>query len=186
MKFAKKILAGMAGTALMFSASAALAADIQPIIPAQPPVIVVPPATGFDWAGPYVGAFVTLEILTDPFDINAVAAGGQVGFNIVRGSFLFGPQLRLGVFIPETDFLVTIGPRVGVLLGAEDRILVYAAASFGWIPNAPDPGTFYTFGGGVEVGIGERFSVFAETRALGVMDVGCCGIITTMGANFHF
>lgn len=170
----------------MISASSALAADVPPIMPAQPPVVVVPPQAGFDWKGPYAGAFLTVDILTDPFEVGISAAGGQVGFNIVRGSFLFGPQLRLGVYVPESDFLVAGGPRVGVIFGAEDRILVYAAASFGWIPNAPDPGTLYTFGGGVEVGLGERFSIFAEARALGVPTIGCCGMLVTTGGNFHF
>lgn len=186
MNIAKRVLAGLAGTAMMIPASAALAADVPPMIPMQPPAIVVPPPAGFDWQGPYAGAFLTLYVLTDPSDVGISAAGGQAGFNIVRGSFLFGPQVRVGIYVPETDFLVTAGPRIGVILGAQDRILVYAAASFGWIPQAPDPSSFYTFGGGVEVGIGERLSVFAEARALGVPTLGCCGAIVTMGANFHF
>ncbi|MGV8840516.1 MAG: hypothetical protein ACWA6X_09450 [Bauldia sp.] len=186
MTSAKRILAGMTGAAMMCSASTVLAADVQPIVPVQPPVVVVPPPAGFDWQGPYAGAFLTLDVLGEPFGLGIAAVGGQVGFNIVRGSFLFGPQLRLGMYVPETDLLVTAGPRAGVILGAEERILLYAAASFGWIPQAPDPGTFYTFGGGVEFGLGERFSVFTEARALGIPGIGCCGFLATTGANVHF
>jgi len=183
MNLSRRIAAGVAAAVLAFSASSAMAADIQPVIPAQPPVVVVPPpAPGFDWKGVYVGAFVTLEFDTDPPGVYAFAVGGQVGFNIVRGKFLFGPQLRVGYFRPEPAYFVTLGPRAGVLLGAQQRLLVYAAASIGYVTF---PELFYTAGGGVEFGIGERFSVFGETRLFS-FGGDCCGVIMTTGANFHF
>jgi opacity protein-like surface antigen len=184
MNLAKRIAVGLAGALLMFSASSAMAADVQPVIPAQPPVVIVPPPPpGFDWQGAYVGAFLTLEFDTDPFAVDLTVVGGQVGFNIVRGSFVFGPQLRIGYLIPEPAIVATLGPRFGVLLGAQQRLLLYAAASLGYIPAFP--ALFYTVGGGVEFGIGQRFSVFGETRLLGG-GPGCCVIITNVGANFHF
>lgn len=185
MNFIKRIAAGVAGAVLMLSASAAMAADVRPVIPAQPPIVVVPPPPpGFDWRGPYVGAFFTFEYDVDPLALDPLAVGGQVGFNIVNGSFLFGPQLRIGYFIPEPAIFMTLGPRFGVLLGAQQRLLLYAAASLGYVPAFPL--VFYTAGGGAEFGIGERFSVFGETRLMGAFGEGCCTIITTVGANFHF
>jgi hypothetical protein len=185
MNFIKRIAAGVTGAVLMLSASAAMAADVQPVIPAQPPIVVVPPPPPvYDWRGPYVGAFFTLEYETNPFEIDPLVVGGQVGFNIVNGSFLFGPQLRIGYFIPEPAILMTLGPRFGVLLGAQQKLLLYAAASLGYVPAFPV--VFYSFGGGAEFGIGERFSVFGETRLLGGIGDGCCALISTVGANFHF
>lgn len=166
----KALVAGIAGTVMM--ATAASAADIQVIVPAAPPVVVVPVAPSFDWAGLYVGAYVA-----GPFE--GIEFGGQAGFNIVRGNFLFGVAGQVGAIGFQA---ITVGgtARAGLLLGETDRILVYAAAGAKFIPAGPV--TFFTAVGGVEVGIGERLSVFGEA---GGIIAG--GIIPTFraGINFH-
>ena len=114
MKKLKALIAGIAGIALY--GSAASAADIQVIVPAAPPVVVVPVAPSFDWSGLYVGGSGRL--------LAGIEAAGQVGFNIVRGSFLFGPQLRLSRDREGRDLFPTPGEdrlRLELALAAERK-----------------------------------------------------------------
>lgn len=183
MKLVNKILAGMAGSVLMVAASASMAADIPVMVPPMaPPVIVVPPPAGFDWQGVYVGGVLSLGVDPSPFAVGIIGVGGQVGFNIVRGSLLFGPVLRAGVVFGPNALVVSGGARAGVLVGAEDRLLIYGGAALAYIPAGP--GLVTTAGGGVEFGIGERLSIYGETRVLISGGVGCCIVMT--GVNLHF
>ncbi|MCW5716210.1 MAG: hypothetical protein KIS68_00110 [Bauldia sp.] len=169
MKF-KALVAGIAGTVMM--ATAASAADIQVIVPAAPPVVVVPVAPSFDWAGLYVGAYAT-----GPFE--GIEVGGQAGFNFVRGNLLFGAAAQVGAISFQA---ITVGgtARAGLLLGQTDRILVYAAAGAKFIPAGPV--TLFTAVGGVEIGIGERLSVFGEA---GASFLGGPFPTFRAGINFH-
>jgi len=166
----KALIAGIAGTVMM--ATAASAADIQVIVPAAPPVVVVPVAPSFDWAGLYVGAYVAGPL-------EGYEVGGQAGFNFVRGNLLFGAAAQVGAIGFQA---ITIGgtARAGLLLGQTDRILVYAAAGAKFIPAAT--ATLFTAVGGVEIGIGERLSVFGEA---GVAVLGGPFPTFRAGINFH-
>jgi len=168
----KALIAGIAGTLMM--ATAASAADIQVVVPAAPPVVVVPAAPSFDWAGVYVGVAVA-----GPFE--GLMPDAHVGFNIVRGNFLFGAEARVGTIAFQA---ITLGgaARAGVLLGQQDRLLAYGSVNALLIVNGP-----LLVGGnaGVEFGIGERLSVFGEAGIFGAPGNGCCGLMFRGGVNFH-
>lgn len=169
----KALIAGLAGIAMF--GSAATAADIPVIVPAAPAVVVAPVATGFDWSGIYVGGSVQVGI--------GIQAGGQVGFNIVRGNFLFGAEGGVGLLLGNAAISVGGAARVGVLLGQNDRLLVYSSVSAGLIPAGP---AFFVGGNaGVEIGIGDRISVFGEAGVFGSPGNGCCGLVLRGGINFH-
>lgn len=169
----KALIAGIAGAAMF--GSAAMAADIQVIVPPAPPVVVVPPPPAFDWSGLYVGVGVA-----GPFQ--GLLPDAHVGFNIVRGNFLFGVEGRVGTIGFQA---LTLGgaARAGVLLGQQDRLLAYGSISALYIPAGP----VLLVGGnaGVEFGIGERLSVFGEAGIYGSPGNGCCGLMFRGGVNFH-
>lgn len=173
MRLVRKLAAGLA--AVMLSASAAMAADpiFIPPPPAPPPMAPLPVA--YDWSGPYVGAH-----LVYPFGAPFVVFGGQGGFNIQRGNLVFGFEGRGGI-VPGA-FFVGAGGRAGVALGARGNVLVYGKAAGVYFSG---PSVFlYVFGGGAEVGIGDRLSIFADVNLVG--GGGCCGYGVTAGVNFHF
>lgn len=145
--------------ALAISGSAALAADVVPVVIAPAaPVVIAPTVPSFDWSGLYVGIYGGLNR-----DIPPGAVGATVGFNIVRGRLLFGAEARLGGFFPgEVGFdlhLEGLG-RAGLLIG--DRVLAYGTGGVGTVFCCEF--TYWFAGGGVELGLGERLSVFGEAR----------------------
>lgn len=189
-----KILRALACTAaILASASAARAADLSPLPPPPPPVVA--PVTATDWAGPYVGVFAGFirVPLVRSIPINQAVvnpnlifdAGVQAGYNFVRGNFLVGVEGRAGlVFVgmpPGTVF--SLSGRAGVLLGAQDRALLFGAAGIGVAPSTFGP--FWSAGGGLEVAVGERWSVFGETRVLNSLGKGGSTLSFQVGINFH-
>jgi opacity protein-like surface antigen len=179
MKLRSLIAAG--AVALGFSNASALAADIVPIVPAPPPVVVVPAAPGFDWSGLYLGAYAGYNIGIPEF-----AVGATAGFNIVRNRLLFGAEVRVGVFFPgegPTGFdlhLEGLG-RTGFLIG--DRLLAYGTAGVGTVFCCGF--TYWFAGGGVELGMGERLSIFGEVRAYDDIGDFSPQLMLRTGVNFH-
>jgi hypothetical protein len=135
-------------------------------------------AAGFSWAGSYLGLY-TGWLFTPLGTVDRI--GGQAGYNFVRGRFLIGIEGHGGA-------IFTVGPgaaevelsaRLGAIL--RSRFLLYGEAGIGMVA---DQGT-YTFGGGVEVAVGDSFSLFAEAKRFGTFASGCCNNTVQLGLNFH-
>jgi opacity protein-like surface antigen len=172
MMFLKRAL--MAGAMVLTTAVAANAADI-PMMP-EPVAPAPPPAPTFNWAGPYVGAYGGYL-----FGPNFFQIGGQAGYNFVSGGFLGGAEIQAGAIIAGgVAFEGNLNARIGAILGS--NFLLYGEAGVGTFAFT----TFtYTFGGGVEVGVGSSTSLFVETKGLGAFGGGCCAITVQTGVNFH-
>ena len=185
MKFGKTTVLGALGAA--FISTSAMAADVPPMVintaPPPPPVVVV--QQGFDWAGPYVGAYAGRIFWFDDgtdFTWADWLFGGQAGYNIVFGRLLAGVEFRAGVIDNFGDLAFEGGAtvRAGVILG--DRVLVYAEVGLGTVAfNEP----FWTFGGGVEIGIGRSLSVFAEAAVRDYIGEDGLEFMILGGVNFH-
>jgi opacity protein-like surface antigen len=153
----------------------ALAADVGPIVlPSTPPPVPLAPPPGFSFAGPYVGTYGGL--LVD----EAFQAGIQGGFNFVRGHVLIGAEAQVGVvFGGRLAFEGDLNARLGVILG--ERFLVYGEGGIGLFAGTP----IYTAGGGVEIGLGQSLSVFAEAKAVGELGQPLSAFQVQGGINWH-
>ena len=102
----------------------------------------------------------------------------------MNGRFVFGPEIQIGaIFLDEPWWAVAANLRAGVVLG--ERVLVYAEAGIG---TTIDPNIlFTTLGGGVEIGLGERLSIFGEAKGVWLPDAGNAfvGTMIQVGLNFH-
>ena len=176
MRAIRKLIVGV--TATMLSATAAYAAD--PIIippPAPPPPFVAPVVSPF--AGLYFGGHYTQSIAFGP---PFRAIGGQVGFNVVNGSLLFGGEARVGyVLTPVNSIYLQGNGRVGFVLG--DMFLLYGTAGIGTVPGA-GPFNYFNFGGGAEVAFG-NIGVFAEITRVQQIGGGANFNKFAIGVNFH-
>jgi len=180
MKRAGEIVAGLA--AVVMSAGAAVAEDIPTVVaPVQPPPTLAPMAApAFDWGGFYVGAngggFFCDFVYCTP------KIGTQIGYNFTVSNFLLGAEAQVG---HDTDFFVALlNVRAGVLLG--DSTVVYAQLSLlGWpaFPLVFGDTLFLTAGGGVEIGIGQAMSAFAEVKFYSSQ--GSPRALSTIGINWH-
>lgn len=106
------------------------------------------------------------------------AAGVTAGFNIVRNRLLFGAEVRVGDFFPGEapsgfDIHVEGLGRAGFLIG--DRLLAYGAGGVGTVFCCCGF-TYWIAGGGLEVGLGERLSIFGEGRVFGPFSGGMGGL----------
>jgi outer membrane immunogenic protein len=116
----------MASVAIVGLSLPAMAADAVP--PAPPIVAVTPPvATGFNWTGPYVGAFggygfglSTATTTNDGFDENlpgatlgvnprGILGGITVGYNVDTGVLLFGIEGTAGYNAGRGTTTITTG-----------------------------------------------------------------------------
>jgi outer membrane immunogenic protein len=137
---------------------AASAADL----PRKAPVMPMPVAAGYDWSGFYIGAHVGAgwsqhEVSADELLGLVVASpqasgflgGGQIGFNVQSGSFVWGVEVdgswadikgKSQLYIPLEDglignteakiqWLTTATARVGF---AFDRTMVYVKGGAAW------------------------------------------------------
>ena len=138
-----------------------MAADLTPIMPAVTPAPAPPPAPSFNWAGLTIGidgAYHNCGIC-----LYWGTALGEVGYNWVNGSLLYGVQLGAGAFIgpiPPVAPVVSLDARVGYILG---NALLYAEGGGGKYFGGGD---FYLgAAGGVELAVGQAMSVYAEAGA---------------------
>ncbi|RFB79316.1 outer membrane protein [Methylovirgula sp. 4M-Z18] len=100
----KKILI-LGVTASALCAASALAADLPS---KKPPVVYVPPAPVFTWAGPYVGIYAGAGFGQDKLTGNTAAigshktnstgftGGGLAGYNFQFGQIVVGPEADFG------------------------------------------------------------------------------------------
>lgn len=185
-KFASLVL----GASSLLVASGALAADIPAPVVVPPPVVVVPPVDpGISWTGFYVGTGVGYWF-EDNFSSHSWRVEGQAGFNFqVRDRLVVGVVAEAGFNdfppISFSDFEWSVGSKAGVLLG--DRVLFYGTARLANGPNN-DFGTI--LGGGTEIAIGSRLSVFGEmaiyTEFSDFFTDFVDHILINGGINFHF
>ncbi|MCW5715706.1 MAG: hypothetical protein KIT43_14435 [Bauldia sp.] len=168
MKILGKLAAAAASVGLMVGP--ALAADPMPVVvPMVTPVVVAPVV--HDWDGIFFGTFGMIPLF----------AGAQVGYNFTPGNFLVGVTLRGGALVDSPPVLFSsVSVRAGLVLGAQDRAVVYGTAGLVglWNPGV-GVGALATFGGGAEFAVNDRLSVFGETRA--TLGAGCC--LWMMGIN---
>lgn len=165
-----RLLLGVFGAALV--ASNAIAADL-PTPPPPPPVM---PAPAFDWGGVYFGAYAAQIVRPE--------IGAHVGFNIVRGRTVLGIEAGGGAMLQAWIPGVFAKGRAGILIGEQERVLLYAMA----LVEAyfPGPTLYWMAGGGAELALGNRFSLFAEAGAVGPLNpIGCCTLGVRGGVNFH-
>jgi outer membrane immunogenic protein len=135
-----------------------------------------------EWAGFYIGANGGyLQTTANPnvslppsggFDGEFI--GGQIGYNIQRGAFVFGVEADIegaansvahSYLIPlygVNDYGSVVG-RVGYSFG---RALVYGRGGLAWgdtkLAGLDFTSTGYTVGGGIAWKVGPRWSVFGE------------------------
>jgi hypothetical protein len=179
---AKSALGGVVATLL---ASAAYAADVPPVVlPVVQPVVIAPAPAGFSFAGVYAGVAAGAFFSTPGFVYENTDLQAQAGFNLVHGRLLVGVEGRaLAIVASGEPFVLELGAdvRVGLVLG--DRVLVYGRG--GGAIFLPGGGFDYTLGGGVEVGVGQRLSMFGEAVAYGAPGVGFLGVDLRAGINLH-
>lgn len=164
-----------AAAASMMIVGSAAAADPVPMVPGVAPVVIAP-APAFDWSGMYFGVMIP--------EVRTISAAGLVGFNMVRGNFLAGAEMRLGGFAQGGAGLLLSGTgRAGFILG--DRVVLYGLAGVGLATDFSNFEGFYTVGTGLEFAPGSRVSIFAESRAIGGFTGGieCC--LLQVGVRIH-
>lgn len=200
-------LAGMAGTAVVGTASAAdLARRPPPPITKAPPPAYVP----FTWTGFYIGANGGYDFgrskwsgLPANFNVNGGMFGGQIGYNWQFGQFVWGLEgdgdwtdLRSTTNVAtcagtvcrtRSDFLATARGRVGF---AMDRWMPYATgglavgnirASVPGFTGMDKTNAGWTVGGGLEYAFAPNWSVKAEYLFVDLGKENCtiqCGFAT--------
>jgi opacity protein-like surface antigen len=178
MRLASTFLAGTAAAAM--AAGAALAQEpprvTAPPPPATAPILPPPAIAVFDFGGVYFGAYGGRIA-------GSAMMGALAGFNFVNGNFLAGVEGRLGVALAEPAALnVEVNARSGFILGR--RFLPYVVAGAGRDFGAAV--NYYTFGAGLEVGLGASLSVFAEGRGRGFGGTSnCCVGVFLAGFAWH-
>lgn len=130
-----------------------------------------------DWGGIYMGTAAGYSFAPVPF----FNVGVQSGYNFDMGRLVFGVEVEtthtngLGSIVNAS-----LNGRVGVDLG---RLLVYGEAGIGAFIAQP----IWTAGGGVELALTDRMSVFAEANIGRVIGGGgSFGTGIQAGVNFHF
>lgn len=180
------VLAGVAGAAVVGTASAADLARRAP----RRPVIKAPAYVPFSWTGFYLGVNGGYGFgrskwsgLPASFDVNGGLVGGQLGYNWQLGQLVYGlegdgdwsdlrgtanPAACGTVCRTRNDYLATVRGRLGY---AMDRLLPYATGGLA-VGNihATVPGfagidtnrAGWTVGGGLEYAVAPNWSVKAE------------------------
>lgn len=171
----KALVAGVAS--LVMTGTAAMAADIAPVVIPAPAPIVLPVAQTHDWGGFYVGGGSLLG--------GGVLVQGVAGFNLTPGNLVVGIEGGVAMSVPGGTFAILGATKVGVTLGASDRILAYGKGTLYYAPAVSI--ALVTLDGGVEVALGRRLSVFGEVGVAANIGMGgCCGVTFGGGVNFHF
>lgn len=128
------------------------------------------------WSGLYLGSVGGYSTVAPAL----ADAGVQVGYNFSRGNLVMGFEAQTTISVAPVPN-ANLGARVGFGLG--ERALVYTKVAIGTRIAA----AFWSVGGGVEVAMGDRASVFAGTdAAFGIGGGGFLGVRLTGGVNLHF
>lgn len=181
-----KISANLKGLMLAAAASAltaggAMAADLTPIMTTPTTTVTAPPAAAFAWAGPYAGISGSMDFCGGWCWVNANA---NVGYNFVSGSMLFGAQGTVGYWWngSSDSWLIGASARAGYIFG---NALAYAKVGYiGYGPTSIS--NYYTITGGLELGIGQAVSLFAEGGVEREFGGGTWYPRVEVGLNWHF
>ncbi len=150
----------------LFATAAADAADAPPQPVALPAITAHAPA--FDWSGYYYGLHAggIIGLAQSNFGVHA-------GYNVRRGDLVYGVDLRGSGMAPPIAPLEGFARlRLGRLIG--DRVLVFGAAGGGTANGVLR--LVMEVGGGIEIALGERFSIRGEVNLYGDFECGFpCG-----------
>ncbi len=201
------------GAALVISASAAFAADIQrPAYYAPAPAA---PIGAYNWVGPYAGINLGYQwgsvsnVPGGNIDPAGIMGGAQFGYNWQSGQFVFGAETDLQLSGSEDTFapFKFSNPWFGTLRGrvgyAFNNILVYGTAGLAYGSlhveglgfTESNAGFGWTAGLGLELGLTQNWSVRAEYLYVGLGDhfYGLTGrshdidsSVFRMGVNYRF
>jgi outer membrane immunogenic protein len=192
----KKFL--LTGVALAALGGSALAADL-PVRRGMPVKAPEPVSYGYNWSGFYIGAHAgagwgekcwrdTVSGLADGcHDGDGWLGGGQVGFNVQSGQFVFGVEFSGSIaditgshtstlFAPDTyssdiNSLFMLTGRVGMTF---DRVLLYVNGGGAWVrhefeyasggftDSVKKNRTGWTVGAGLEWGFTPNWSIAAQ------------------------
>jgi outer membrane immunogenic protein len=191
----KVLLTGVALAAL--AVGPALAADL-PVRRQMPVKAPEPVSYGYNWSGIYIGghaggAFGERCFKFDGFDEgchdnDGFAGGGQIGFNIQNGQFVFGAEFSGSwadltgshnlpggfgdSYHSDVDTILLFTGRVGL---AFDRALLYVTGGGAWVRNElryndgfgfessnKHNRTGWTVGAGLEYGITPNWSIAVQ------------------------
>jgi outer membrane immunogenic protein len=206
----KSLLTGVALAAL--ACGSALAADL-PARRAMPVKAPEPVAYGYNWSGFYIGAhagggfgekcFAFAGADDGCHDNDGFLGGGQIGFNIQNGQFVFGAEFsgswaditgsHTSLLSPpdtihsDVNTILLLTGRVGVTF---DRALLYVSAGGAWVRDKFEYNsggftssekvnrTGWTVGAGLEYGLTPNWSVAVQYNFvdLGDKDVNFTGI----------
>ncbi|MBX9776179.1 MAG: porin family protein [Xanthobacteraceae bacterium] len=191
----KFLLTGVALAAL--ACGPALAADL-PVRRGMPVKAPEPVSYGYNWSGFYIGAHAgggwsekcfTFAGATDGcHDADGWLAGGQVGFNVQSGQFVFGVEFSGSwtdingshasltgpagdTYHTDLNSLLMLTGRVGMTF---DRMLIYVTGGGAWARDefryttggvaatTNQNRTGWTVGAGIEYGLAPNWSIAAQ------------------------
>jgi outer membrane immunogenic protein len=189
-------------------ATGAAAADL----PRGPAPYYPPPASVYNWTGPYAGLNLGYEwgkVTNSGIDPSGIAGGGQIGYNWQSGQFVFGAEADIQASAADDTFAPYkfSNPWFGTLRGragfAINNILLYGTlglaygdlkAEFGGLDESKTL-VGWTGGLGMEVGFAPNWSAKVEylymdlgSRAytLTGVDNGLQANYLRLGVNYHF
>jgi len=133
----------------------------------------------FDWSGLYLGGFGG----------SIWQLGTTVGYNHVFDRFVVGVSGQLSAvnLIQNRNyglsFRVDANARAGLIV--KDNVLLYAETGVGYTTFPVNGGVLVHIGGGMEVAVSDRTTLFAETRAVFNFDTGWQEGNVLAGVNFY-
>jgi len=199
----KFLLTGVALATL--ASSSALAADL-PARRGMPVKAPEPVSYGYNWSGFYIGAhggggwsdrcFTFAGAGEGCHDANGWLGGGQIGFNMQQGQFVFGVEFSGSwadisgshtsvAFAPDSyssdvNTILLFTGRVGMTF---DRMLLYVTGGGAWVRNeftyngvvlgvdsVKQNRTGWTIGAGIEYGLSPNWSIAAQYNFIDLGD----------------
>lgn len=186
----------------------AAAADL----PRGPAPYYPPPASIYNWTGPYAGLNLGYEwgkVTNSNIEPSGVAGGGQIGYNWQSGQFVFGGETDIQISGADDTFAPYkfSNPWFGTLRGragfAINNVMLYATAGLAY---GELKGEFFglgedktlvgwTAGAGIEYGFTQNWSAKLEylymdlgSRAYSItgVDNGLHSNYLRLGVNYHF
>jgi outer membrane immunogenic protein len=198
----KFLLTGVALAAL--ACGPALAADL-PARRAMPVKAPEPVSYGYNWSGFYIGAhagggwsekcFAFAGATDGCHDADGWLAGGQVGFNVQQGQFVFGLEFSgswadingshnalqnpADTYNTDLNTILLFTGRVGMTF---DRLLIYVTGGGAWVrdkfeyasggvvDSVKQNRTGWTVGAGLEYGLSPNWSIAAQYNFIDLGD----------------
>jgi outer membrane immunogenic protein len=168
--------------------AAANAADMY-----RAPAAMDTPYIGVNWNGFYFGVNGGYGEDNNTTDWNGAFGGGQVGFNMQRGSFVFGVEGDLqgsSIKAPnnaEIDYFGTIRARAGFAAG---NALFYGTGGYGAVHCkgcVSDSVDGWVLGGGIEYKLNPAWSLKGEYQFLDYTSFNSDEGLNTirLGLNYH-